>query len=596
MPWEAWLTLALIAFALVAMARNWAGPDLVLLGALAAVTAAGVIAGTDRLPEPRQMVAGFGHPAPITVAVLFIVVEGLVRTGAMMRLAEPLMGMPRSVREGQLRLMPPVAGLSAFLNNTPVVAMFMPVVDDWCRKSGMAASKLMIPLSYASILGGTCTLIGTSTNLIIAGMVMTHAHLPDLGLFSITWLALPCAVAGIAFIALAGPRLLPDRSRGIDAGADPRQYTVEMIVEPEGPLVGKTIEEAGLRHLQGLYLAEIERDGDILAAVGPQVRLMASDRLVFVGVVESVVELQRIRGLLPATKQVFKLETARDRRSLIEAVVSNECPLVGQSIREGGFRSVYEAAVIAVARRGERLRAKIGDIVLQPGDVLLLEGAPAVVQRLRNSRDFYLVSAIGDSAPRRHERAWVALAILGALVVTVGLNLLDILTGAMLAAGAMILTRCCRAGEARRSIHWQVLLVIGAALGLGQALSQSGAAEGVASGLIQLIGTNPWLLLLAIYLVTVLFTEMVTNNAAAVLIFPIALASAEGADVSPMPFIMALMIAASASFITPIGYQTNLMVYGAGGYRFGDYLRLGAPLSAMTCIIAVLLAPQIWPF
>ena len=596
MPWEAWFTLALIALALLAMVRNWAGPDLALLGALAVVTAVGAASGSPRLPSPPEMVAGFGHPAPITVGVLFIVVEGLVRTGAMMRISVPLMGLPRSAREGQLRLMPPVAGLSAFLNNTPVVAMFMPVVDDWCRKSGIAASKLMIPLSYASILGGTCTLIGTSTNLIIAGLVLTQPQLPQLGLFDIAWLGVPCAVVGIGFIILLGPRLLPDRSRGIDAAADPRQYTVEMIVEPDGPLVGKTIEQAGLRHLQGLYLAEVDRDDQIIAAVGPQQRLATGDRLVFVGVVDSVVELQRIRGLRPATKQVFKLDTARDQRSLIEAVVSSECPLVGQSIREGGFRSVYEAAVIAVARRGERLRAKIGDIVLQPGDVLLLEGAPAVVQRLRNTRDFYLVSAVGDSAPRRHERAWIALGILGAMVAVVGLGLLDILTGAMLAAGAMVLTRCCRASEARRSIHWQVLLVIGAALGLGQALSESGAAEALAGGLIHLVGTHPWLLLVVIYLVTVLFTEMVTNNAAAVLIFPIALAGAHGIDADPMPYIMTLMIAASASFITPIGYQTNLMVYGAGGYRFGDYLRLGLPLSALVCLLTVTLAPLLWPF
>ena len=595
MGWEAWLTLVIIAGMVVAMARNLAGPDMIMLGGLTVLMTVGVF--TSDLPTPAAAVAGFGNTGLITVAVLFVVTAGVTNTGAMQLIAAPLLGRPRSTLGAQLRLMPPITAMSGFVNNTPIVAMFMPVVSDWAKKSGLASSKLLIPLSYAAIFGGVCTLIGTSTNLIVSSLIASDAEFHyELGFFEIGAVGLPCALVGIGYMLLVGRKLLPDRRPVFSEGADPRRYTVEMVVEPDGGLVGQTIEQAALRSLPGLYLVEIDRNGDVIPAPGPDHRLKANDRLVFAGVVESVVDLRKMRGLSPATDQVFKLNAPAAQRTLIEAVVSNSCPLLGQTIREGRFRSRYNAAVIAVARNGERVNKKIGDITLQLGDTLLLEAHPNFVNQQRNSRDFFLVSRIPESAPPRHEKAPMALGILGLMVLAVTLTPLSMLNSALLAGGLMWLTRCCTGSAARDSVDLQVLLVIGAALGLKPAVAQSGLAQGVSDGVLGLIGHHPLLALLGIYLMTNLFTELITNNAAAVLIYPIAKSTAEGLDVSLIPFVIAIMVAASASFSTPIGYQTNLMVYGPGGYRYSDYLRIGLPLNLLLMGVTIGLTPLIWPF
>ena len=369
-----------------------------------------------------------------------------------------------------------------------------------------------------------------------------------------------------------------------------------MTVDAAGALIGQSIEQAGLRALPGLYLLEIGRGADVLPAVGPETVLRGGDRLVFVGVVESVVDLRKVRGLSPATDQIFKLDVTHAGRRLIEAVVSSSCPLVGKTIRAGRFRSVYDAAVIAVARDGERLTGKLGDVELHAGDVLLLEGDEAFARRQRHGRDFYLVSTVRDSNPPRHDRAWVAVGILLLFVVAIAFRWVSPLNAALLAAAAMGLTRCLTATMAKASIDWSVLLVIGSALGLGAAVQQSGLAHGIASLLLQAVGDNPWLALLAVYILTNVFTEMITNNAAAVLVYPIAKALAEDFAVSFTPFVIVIMIAASASFATPIGYQTNLMVYGPGGYRFTDYVKVGLPLNLIVLVVAVGLTPVMFPF
>jgi di/tricarboxylate transporter len=317
---------------------------------------------------------------------------------------------------------------------------------------------------------------------------------------------------------------------------------------------------------------------------------------VFVGVVESVVDLQKIRGLVPATDQVFKLTAPRATRCLIEAVVSSSCPLVGKTIRDGRFRSNYNAAVIAVARDGERIQKKIGDIVLRPGDTLLLEAHPSFADQQRNSRDFYLVSRLEDSQPPRHDRAFIAVAILLGMVLAVSLTQIGMFKASILAAGLMLFTRCCTVTVARRSVDWEVLLAIAASFAIGDALEKTKAADMIAGGLIQLTLDSPWATLAVVYFVTLVVTELITNNAAAALMFPMAIATAKNLDVSYMPFVIVVMMAASAGFATPIGYQTNLMVYGPGGYRFSDYVKIGVPLDILIGVITVALAPLVWKF
>jgi di/tricarboxylate transporter len=648
---------------------------LVLVSGLTVLVLSGVLGVSEAL-------AGFANEGMMTVAVLFIVSAGLIETGAVYWLAERLFGRPRSLLHAVWRVMGPSALLSAFMNNTPLVAMLLPAVHEWAKRNRISPSKVLLPLSYGAILGGTCTLIGTSTNLVVNGMVIQAADaagrqaeaavwqsvpstqpavVPDshtqpsirqasgtaqqtsspdrqtsppahrageeqpfrpqakriprgLRLLDIAWVGIPAAVAGIGFMVFLGSRFLPDRLPSQPIQEDPRQYSVEMMVEPGSPLVGKTIEQAGLRHLPGVFLAEIERQGVILPAVGPQERLRGGDRLVFVGVVESVVDLQKIRGLVPAPDQIFKLDTPRPERCLLEAVVSASCPVVGKTIRDGRFRSVYGAVVIAVSRQGQRIPGKIGDIVLQAGDTLLLEAHPSFLEQHRNSRDFFLISRLENSSPPRFERAALAVGILLTMVglvalsewlagvrfrlagVTLQITPISMFKAGLVGAGLMLVSGCCRLEQARRALDGRVLLAIAAALGLGLALEKTGAARTIVGTLLDWVGQNPWGALVGLHLATSLITELVTNNAAAALMTPFALATAGQLDVNPMPFIISVMMAASSSFATPLGYQTNLMVYGPGGYRLADFLKVGIPMNLLVMGITVALAPRIWPF
>jgi K+/H+ antiporter YhaU regulatory subunit KhtT len=421
-----------------------------------------------------------------------------------------------------------------------------------------------------------------------------------MGMWTISPIGVPSALVGVAFVLLVSRRLLPNRESVGARLSDPREYTAEMLVQPNSAIDGQTIEAAGLRHLPGVYLAAIERDGETLVGVGPEQVLRGNDQLIFVGVVDSVVDLHRMRGLVPATNQVFKLNDPRPNRCLVEAVVSHTCPVVGRSIREGEFRTRYDAVVIAVHRNGERIDQKIGDIVLKAGDTLLLETHRRFLQNRRNSRDFYLISDVPGSTPRRHDRAWTATGIMIAMVVAIALERytrLSVLNAALLAAALMGITRCLSAEQARRSIDWPTLVAIGAALGLGKAMDTTGLAALSAQGLVQWLQPfGPTGVLAGIYLLTLVFTEILTNNAAAALAFPIAHAAAASLDVNFMPFAIVIAMAASAGFATPLGYQTHLMVYGAGGYRFSDYLKIGVPLDLLVMLMTVALAPRFFPF
>ena len=587
--WQAWTTIAVTVGVFLLNALTTLSAEAVFLAGTAVLFVSGILTETDAL-------AGFSNPGMITVAVLYIVVTGLSQTGGMNWISQRVLGLPQGQNMALLRLMGPVMGMSAFLNNTPVVAMFIPVVSDWSRKLRISPSKLMIPLSYAAIFGGICTLIGTSTNLVVNGLLVSATDLPGLRLFDLALVGLPCALAGMVYLYTTHRWLLPNRKPVISETDDVRQYTVEMMVPADSPLTGKSIEQAGLRNLPGLYVVEIIRDVQIIPAVSPKEILQDGDRLVFIGMIDSIVDLHRLRGLQPATDEVFKLDTPRSERCLIEAVVSNTCPLVGKTIREGKFRTQYNAVVLAVARNGERLSGKIGSIRLKPGDTLLLEANANFLSRQRISNDFYLVNGIPDSEPLRHEKAPLAIAILGVMVLLSALGIMSMLKAAVVASVAMLITGCCSSVRAFRNIEWSVLLVIGAALSIGKALESTGAAGAIATSLIQFSGDNPLLALAIIYGVTNLLTEVITNNAAAALVFPIALALSRNLDVSFMPFAIAIMIAASASFSTPIGYQTNLMVYGPGGYRFTDFMRVGMPLNALFWIITIALTPLFYPF
>ncbi|WP_339801829.1 SLC13 family permease [uncultured Marinobacter sp.] len=588
MAWEAIFTLSLLVFVLGALVLTRVAADLVLMGALVLLVITGVLSATDAL-------TGFANPGVITIATLYVVAAGLKETGAVQWIARKLLGHPKTERGAQARMLAPTGLLSAFMNNTAVVAMFIPAIQDWSQRLNIPASKLLLPLSYAAILGGTCTLIGTSTNLVVDGLLQTRLDI-HLGLFELAWVGVPLLLVGGLFLVLFASRLLPDRGGVREELDQVREYGVEVEVVSPGPLVGKTIAEAGLRALNYGYLTEIDRQGRLITAVEPDRTLQAGDKLYFVGAPECASELRRIHGLKPANGSVHKLDLANHQRCLVEVVLGPEFAALGQTVRDSRFRSRFNAAILSLSREGKRVPGKLGDIRFKMGDTLLLEASQEFAGQYRFRRDFLLVSALNDSTPPDFSKAPMALGILLAMVVVSASGLLAILEAAFIAAGAMIMSGCITASRARRSVDLPVLVVIAASFALGTAMSQTGAAAWVAGGVLGFGTLTPWVALALIYVMTVVFTEVITNNAAAVLMFPIALAVSEQMGVNFLPFAVAVMFAASASFITPLGYQTNLMVYGPGRYRFTDYMRIGIPLSLLVGTTAVLLIPFVWGF
>jgi len=597
--WEAWLSVAVALLLMVSLTMKIAPHDLLALSCLGILMVVQSVTGTDFLPTPEKAVSGFGNQGLITIALLFAVVSGLEFTGGTEFATGWFLHRAKSLKGALSRLLIPVSLLSAMMNNTPVVIALIPTVSDLSRRISSSTSRILLPLSYASILGGMCTLIGTSTNLIVADLnrqaISEGLATEPLGFFSPAVVGIPATILGLTYMIFASRWLLPDRRSAVSVSDDPQQYTVEVQVDPDGPLVAKTIEQAGLRHLPGLYIAEIQRaDGQILAAK-PEQKLYADDLLILVGALESVVDLRKIRGLITGDDQARKLKIPAWQRTLVEAVVSPRCALLGKTIREGSFRSHYNAAVVAVARGDKRLSGKLGDVRLETGDVLLLEASLSFLHRRSESRDFYLVSPVKKGNVRRPEKAMTSVFILVAMVLIASLTSIPILTTALVAAVCMILMRCCTTTEARRSIDWSILIVIGSAIGIGLSLEESNAASNIADGILSLAGGHPILTLIGIYIATMLCTEMITNNAAAVLMFPIAINAASSLQCNPIPFVITLMIAASASFLSPFGYQTNTMVYSVGGYQVKDYLKFGLPLSVIVFLVTIITVPIIWP-
>lgn len=588
MDWQVVLTLVTLAAVLCTLAFTRVAADMVLVSAMAWLLLTGVL-------NPAQALAGFANPGVITIAVLYVVAGGLKETGAVQWIARFLLGWPKTERGAQLRMLAPVGVISAFMNNTAVVAMFIPAIQDWSQRLGISASRLLLPLSYATILGGTCTLIGTSTNLVVDGLLQTQYSI-SLGVFDLVWVGVPLLLVGGTFMVLLGHKLLPSHGNLTDELQKVREYGVEMEVVSKGPLVGKTVAEAGLRALQHGYLAEIERRGNLITRVGPDRSLQAEDRLYFIGAPECASELRRIHGLRPASGSVHKMDVKNHQRCLVEVVLGPDFTALGQSIRDSRFRSKFNAVVLSVAREGQRIQGKLGDIRLEVGDTLLLEASEQFVEQYRYRRDFLLVSALNDSTPPDFSKAPLALGILAAMVLLSATSLLSILEAAFLAAGAMVVSGCLTTGRARRSVDYSVLVVIAASFALGNAMTATGAAQRLADSLLWLGPVSPWLVLALVYLITALFTELITNNAAVVLMFPVAAAVAEQLGVNVLPFAIAVMFAASASFITPFGYQTNLMVYGPGRYLFVDYVRIGVPMAVIAAVVTIVVVPLVWRF
>ena len=584
---EGLIVLGVISACLIALVATRYPPESILLSGVLVMITAGVI-------TPGEAILGVANEGLVTVAFLYLVAQGVQDTGGIYALVRALLTNDGRLWEAQSRMMVVVASMSAFLNNTPVVATFMPAVREWASSREIPPSKLLIPLSYSAILGGTCTLIGTSTNVVINDLMIKSGQ-GGLQFFELAWVGVPCAVLGILYILFVGKWLLPSRGGATDAFKNTKEYTVEMVIQQGCELIDRTIGDAGLRQLAGLYLVEVHRGKTVVAPVAPEFQLSIGDRLVFTGLPESIADLRKYRGLVPADNPIFGIGGSHGERCFIEAVVSRENPMVGTTIRDGHFRNHYNAAVIAVSRYGERISKKVGDIELQPSDTLLLEGHASFVNVFRNSRDFLLLHLVKDSLAPKFDKAWIAWLCVIGMIVLAASNTVSILHSAMLATAIMFATGCCTMERARIAIDFRVLLVLVSALAFGVAIQKIGLGDQIADQIAALSYVSPLVLLIVVYFTTVLLTELITNMAAAVLAYSITSQVVESMGLPLEPFAVAIMIAASASFISPIGYQTNLMVYGPGGYRFTDFARIGVPLSLLVALIALTIIPFVWP-
>ena len=587
MTTDAWITLGVILAVLALLVRGRVSPAVVVFGGTVGVLVLGVV-------DANSAFSGFSNSAPITVAALYVLAAGIEKTGALTPVMQRTLGERGQYRLPLLRTLVPTAGASAFLNNTPIVAMLIPQVTTWANRRGRSVSKVLMPISFAAVLGGLITVIGTSTNLVVSGQMAT-LDLREIGFFEIGKLGLPIAVIGLAAVILLAPRALPDRrSARAEMEEAGRRFSVEMIVEPGGPVDGKTVEEAQLRNLSGLFLASVDRGDTTIAPVRPETVLRGGNRLHFAGPIDRVVELQEMRGLRSAELE-HVLDLDDPSVGYYEAVVGSRSPLVGTTLKDVGFRSSYQAAVLGIHRSGQLLQGRIGTETIHVGDTLILVSDPGFRERWRDRADFLLVAPLHGTPPAATSRAWIPVALLLGVIGLAATDTVPILEGSLVAALILVASRVLSPLEARRAIDIEVIVVIASAFGLAAAMQQSGLAATIATGLVDVFSDfGDRGVLLGLVLATIVLTELVTNNAAALLMLPIAVSASGATGLDPRGAAIAVAVAASASFLSPIGYQTNMMVYGPGGYRFTDYARLGWVLTGTVLVLTVALVPVLW--
>ena len=582
---QAWLAIIIVLGMLVSFVREWFPVEVTALGGAAVMLILGILPQEDALNT-------LSNTAPWTIAAMFIIVGGLVRTGALdwvTRLA---------VRNVEVRPKATLAcatvgivAMSAFMNNTPIVVVMIPVFMQIARQLKMSASKLMIPLSYLAIFGGTVTLIGTSTNLLVDGVVR-RAGLAPFGIFEITPIGLAMSAVGILYLAVVAPRVLPDRdSMGMMLRDRSRMKFFTEVVVPEGSdFIDRTVTAVELFQRDNIRVVDVLRGDASLRRAMAEVMLRAGDRVVLRTPMSEVLSLAETPGL----RQVDKIASVQT--TTVEVLITPGCRMVGRSLGALRLRRRYGVYTLAVHRRNQNIGRQLDDLVVQVGDTLLLEGAQADIGRLAADMDLVDISAPTERAYRRRH----APIVIGVLAAVVGLSALEvapIVILAMIGVVAILVTRCIDADEAFAAIDGRLLAMIFGMLGVGQGLDHSGAVGLLVQAVTPaLSGLPPTVVIFAVYGLTSVLTEMVSNNAVAVILTPVAIGLGASLGVDPRPLIVAVMFGASASFATPIGYQTNTLVYGPGGYRFTDFLRVGVPLNILMMLVMSAIIPLFFPF
>jgi len=585
------LVFLLIAVVFVLFLTEWVALDLVALGVLVFVALVGWV-------SPQEALNAFANEAPVTVAAMFILSAGLQRCGAIEDVGR-LMRKFSKVTEVRLLLvlMIGVAACSAFINNTAVVVALLPLVLGVARHYEVSASKLLIPLSYAAIMGGTCSLVGTSTNLVVSSLAKSRYDI-SIGMFEITSVGLIVTTVGILYMVLIGRHLLPDRESlaSLVNATSPKEYTTEMRIGASSRLIGLPLAETELFKISAIRVMEVRRHGSPLLGEARAVVLQAGDTLTVEGARAGMVEMESIQGVIPAAGGAREFESVRETESVVvEAVVTNNSGFARRTLEECRLREDFDAQVLAVHRHGENITRNVGQVALRFGDTLLLRITDEGVKRLRDNPDLLLLSDTVVATARREKRP-IVLTVMGLVILLATLGFFPISILALAGVVVMVATRCLRMSEVYEAIDWRIVAMIVGMIALGTAMENTGAASWVVGqALVIFKGAHPIFVLGAVYFLAMLLTELISNNAVAILIAPIAVQTAVSLDLEPLPFLIAIMFAASASFSTPIGYQTNTFVYGAGGYKFSDFLRVGVPLNLILFVIVTLVIPLIWP-
>ena len=604
MTWEILFIFGLLVFAIVSFIWERISADLTSLTVFGILLFVSMLTDSEALPTLEATLGVFGNSAPLTIAGMFIISAALERTGAIDLITSYLRKLVKLPYRGFMFIMIlGVAGVSAFVNNTPVVIVLMPVILSLSREMGVASSKLLIPLSYASIFGGTCTLLGTSTNLLASGILLDAGHAP-IGMFELASVGLPILAFGSAYLVLFGNKLLPHRETltSILSDEERKEFITEAFVRAGSDLHGKTAKEGELlKH--GIRLLEIVRHGIAVPGDPKDNKLQYGDRLVLACRPSGVAEAHSMKGITIQTELAEGLETiATDEGALVEGVVAPHASITGLTLGEINFRQRFRMVVVAVHRKGTNQRERLSNLHLQAGDTLLMMGSTASIDSLANSDEIIILDRPRVPARSLRVKMPIAIATTIGIVAIASLNLVPIVSAVCLGVAIILLSGCMKAKDAYASVEWSILIIIFGMLALGQAMDSTGASLLIAENMTGLVGQfvpahlQNVIMLALIYVITSTFTEFLSNNAAVALMVPIALGIAATLGVDPRPFVVASCIAASASFATPIGYQTNTYVYGVGGYRFFDFTKVGLPLNLICFAVTVAVVPIFWDF